>query len=221
MALLLIPIIAEAEASYGDDWSAVKKTLGNAYKAESTSESLALLDDAKAIYQSSFATAAQMHDPATHEVIMACYDAAEEAYMAGDNKQAKLWIQCQEKSIYTLGMVMMEDAVANNDASQYLEWSTIVQTKFKVADKDPATTALFTAIENDPSKLQTYSAVVRENMLDIFELKTVEELEEALIKYNEDDTYGAKKYAYEGLYYYRTLDPYVVCLLYTSPSPRD
>jgi len=41
-------------------------------------------------------------------------------------------------------------------------------------------------------------------------LKTVEELEEALIKYNEDDTYGAKKYAYEGLYYYRTLDPYVV-----------
>ena len=47
-------------------------------------------------------------------------------------------------------------------------------------------------------------------MLDIFELKTVEELEEALIKYNEDDTYGAKKYAYEGLYYYRTLDPYVV-----------
>jgi len=210
MALLLIPIIAEAEASYGDDWSAVKKTLGNAYKAESTSESLALLDDAKAIYQSSFATAAQMHDPATHEVIMACYDAAEEAYMAGDNKQAKLWIQCQEKSIYTLGMVMMENAISNNDASQYLEWSTIVQTKFKVADKDPATTALFTAIENDPSKLQTYSAVVRENMLDIFELKTVEELEEALIKYNEDDTYGAKKYAYEGLYYYRTLDPYVV-----------
>jgi len=210
MALLLIPIIAEAEASYGDDWSAVKKTLGNAYKAETMDESLTLLNDAKAIYQSTFATAAKMHDPATHDVIMACYDAAETAYKAGDNKQAKLWIQCQEKSIYTLGMVMMEDAIAKNDASQYLEWSTIVQTKFKVADKDPATTALFTAIENDPSKLQTYSAVVRENMLDIFELKTVEELEEALIKYNEDDTYGAKKYAYEGLYYYRTLDPYVV-----------
>ena len=46
-------------------------------------------------------------------------------------------------------------------------------------------------------------------MLDIFEIKTVEELEEALIKYGEDDTYGAKKYAYEGLYYYRTLDPYL------------
>ena len=45
-------------------------------------------------------------------------------------------------------------------------------------------------------------------MLDIFELKTVEELEEALIKYGEDDTYSAKKYAYEGLYYYQTLHPY-------------
>ena len=107
-------------------------------------------------------------------------------------------------------MVKMEDAVSKNNAQEYLDWADIVKTKFKVADKDPATLALLTAIENDPSQLKTYSAVVRENMLDIFELKTVEELEEALIKYNEDDTYGAKKYAYEGLYYYRTLDPYVV-----------
>ena len=201
MAFLLVPMIAEAEASYGDDWSAIKKTLGNAYKAETLDESLALLNDAKSQYQSTFATAAQYHDPATHEVIMACYDAAEAAYMAGDNKQAKLWIQCQEKSIYTLGMVKMEDAISKNNAQEYLDWADIVKTKFKVADKDPATLALLTAIENDPSQLKTYSAVVKENMLDIFELKTVEELEEALIKYNEDDTYGAKKYAYEGLYY--------------------
>ena len=210
MALLLIPIAAEAEASLGDDWSKIKKTLGNAYKAETLDESLALLNDAKGIYESKFANVAKMHDPDTHNVIMACYDAAEEAYIAGDNKQAKLWIQCQEKSIYTLGMVKMEDAVSKNNAQEYLDWADIVKTKFKVADKDPATLALLTGIENDPSQLKTYSAVIRENMLDIFELKTVEELEEALIKYAEDDTYSAKKYAYEGLYYYRTLDPYVV-----------
>ena len=209
LAFLLIPIIAEAEATLGDDWAAIKKTLGNAYKAETTDESLKLLDDAKAIYESKFAAAAKMHDPDTHNVIMACYDDAEAAYKAGDNKQAKLWIQCQEKSIYTLGMVKMEDAISKNNAAEYLDWSKIVQKKFKVADKDPATSALFTAIENDPSQLKTYSAVIRENMLDIFEIKTVEELEEALIKYAEDDTYSAKKYAYEGLYYYRTLDPYV------------
>ena len=209
LAFLLIPIIAEAEATLGDDWAAIKKTLGNAYKAETTDESLKLLDDAKAIYESKFAAAAKMHDPDTHNVIMACYDDAEAAYKVGDNKQAKLWIQCQEKSIYTLGMVKMEDAISKNNAAEYLDWSKIVQKKFKVADKDPATSALFTAIENDPSQLKTYSAVIRENMLDIFEIKTVEELEEALIKYAEDDTYSAKKYAYEGLYYYRTLDPYV------------
>ena len=207
-SFLLIPIV-NAEETLGDDWSAIKKTLGNAYKAETTDESLKLLDDAKAIYESKFAAAAKMHDPDTHNVIMACYDDAEAAYKAGDNKQAKLWIQCQEKSIYTLGMVKMEDAISKNNAAEYLDWSKIVQKKFKVADKDPATSALFTAIENDPSQLKTYSAVIRENMLDIFEIKTVEELEEALIKYAEDDTYSAKKYAYEGLYYYRTLDPYV------------
>ena len=220
MAFLLVPMIAEAEASYGDDWSAIKKTLGNAYKAETLDESLTLLNDAKGIYESKFAGAAQTYDPDTHDVILACYDAAEAAYMAGDNKQAKLWIQCQEKSVYTLGMVMMEVAVANDNAKDYIKWADIVKTKFSVESKDPASLALLTAIENDSSKLGVYSEVFRENMLDIFELKTVEELEEALIKYNEDDTYGAKKYAYEGLYYYRTLDPYV-CLLYTSPSPRD
>ena len=160
LAFLLIPIIAEAEATLGDDWAAIKKTLGNAYKAETTDESLKLLDDAKAIYESKFAAAAKMHDPDTHNVIMACYDDAEAAYKAGDNKQAKLWIQCQEKSIYTLGMVKMEDAISKNNAAEYLDWSKIVQKKFKVADKDPATSALFTAIENDPSQLKTYSAVI-------------------------------------------------------------
>jgi len=200
--------VTTPQLQLGEDWAAIKKTLGNAYKAETTDESLKLVSDAKAIYQSSFAAAAQMHDANTHNVILGCYDAAEEAYKAGDKKQAKLWIQCQEKSVYTIGMVMMEDAISNNDANEYLQWSSIVQTKFKVADKDPATLALFTAINNDPSKLKTYSDVIRENMLDIFELKTVEELEEALIKYGEDDTYSAKKYAYEGLYYYQTLHPY-------------
>ena len=72
MGLLLVPIVAEAEASYGEDWSAIKKTLGNAYSAETTSESLALLNDAKGIYESKFANAAKMHDPATHNVILAC-----------------------------------------------------------------------------------------------------------------------------------------------------
>ena len=206
----LIPIIAEAEASLGDDWAAVKKGAGNAYKAETTDESLAILADTKSLYNFKFSSAAETHDPETHKVILACYDEAEAAYKAGDNKQAKLWIQCQEKSIYTLGMVKMEDAISKNNAQEYLDWADIVKTKFKVEKKDPATLALLTAIENDPSQLKTYSAVVRENMLDIFELKTVEELEEALIKYAEDDTYSAKKYAYEGLYYYRTLDPYVV-----------
>ena len=193
MALLLVPMVADAEAALGDEWSKIKKTLGNAYKAETTDESLKLLADARGVYMSEFASTAKTHDPGTHAVVMECYDKAKQNYQDGDNKQAKLWIQCQEKSIYTLGIVMMEVSVANDDAKQYLKWADIVKTKFKVEAKDPATLALLTAIENDGSKLGLYSEVFRENMLDIFELKTVEELEEALIKYNEDDTYGCKE----------------------------
>ena len=208
--MLLIPMIA-AEATLGDDWAAIKKNAGDAYNAEHPDDSLAKLAEAKSIYQNSFASAALMHDPTTHDVIMDCYANSEALYNTGvlaDKKQAKLINQCLEKSVYTIGMVMMEVAVSENDADKYLEWSKVVEKKFKVADKDPASQALFTAIKNDPSQLIAYSDVIRENMLDIFELKTVEELEEALIKYNEDDTYSAKKYAYEGLYYYQTLHPY-------------
>ena len=209
LALLLVPIV-NAEASLGDDWAAIKKGAGNAYKAETMTESLTILADTKVLYESSFANAAKMHDPDTHNVIMDCYADSKAQYENGDKKQAKLINQCLEKSIYTIAMVKMEDAISKNNAQEYLDWSTVLQKKFKVSDKDPGTLALFTAIENDPSKLKTYSAVIRENMLNIFELKTVEELEEALIKYAEDDTYSAKKYAYEGLYYYRTLHPYAV-----------
>ena len=210
MALLLIPMIS-VEATLGDDWAAIKKGAGDANKQDHPDDAMAKLAETKALYESSFSSAALMHDPTTHDVIMACYADSAALYNTGtleDKAQAKLLKQCLEKSIYTLGMVMMEVAVSENDADKYLEWSKVVEKKFKVADKDPASQALFTAIKNDPSQLAVYSDVIRENMLDIFELKTVEELEEALIKYAEDDTQSAKKYAYEGLYYYQTLHPY-------------
>ncbi len=211
MALAVISTVPVAFAeNLGDDWAAIKKGAGNAYKAETTAESLEILAETKALYEKSFASAAQIHDPETHNVIMDCYADSQSQYENGDKAQAKLINQCLEKSIYTLGMVMMKVSVEENDAEKYLEWSKIVQKKFKVSEKDPATSALFATIENNPSKLQSYSEVIRENMLDIFEIKTVEELEEALIKYAENDTQSAKKYAYEGLYYYRTLHPYVV-----------
>ena len=73
MALLLVPMASEAEAALGDEWAAIKSTLGNAYKAETSTESLKLLDDAKRIYDSQFASAAKMHDPDTHNVIPVSY----------------------------------------------------------------------------------------------------------------------------------------------------
>ena len=78
---------AEEVVKLGEQWAKVKKTLGNAYKAETTDESLRLLADAEAIYNKHFASAAQMHDRATHNVIMECYDKAEQNYKDGDNKQ--------------------------------------------------------------------------------------------------------------------------------------
>ena len=64
---------AEEVVKLGEQWAKVKKTLGNPYKAETTDESLALLADAEAIYNKHFASAAQMHDRATHNVITVSY----------------------------------------------------------------------------------------------------------------------------------------------------
>ena len=63
-------MVAHADASLGDDWAAIKKNAGDAYKADHPDDSLAKLASAKAIYESSFASAAQMHNPETHDVIM-------------------------------------------------------------------------------------------------------------------------------------------------------
>ena len=49
---------AEEVVKLGEQWAKVKKTLGNAYKAETTDESLRLLADAEAIYNKHFASAA-------------------------------------------------------------------------------------------------------------------------------------------------------------------
>ena len=59
-----------AEATLGDDWAAIKKNAGDAYKADHPDDSLAKLAEAKSIYQNSFANAALMHDPTTHDIIM-------------------------------------------------------------------------------------------------------------------------------------------------------
>ena len=129
MALLLVPMIA-AEATLGDDWAAIKKNAGDAYKADHPDDSLAKLAEAKSIYQNSFANAALMHDPTTHDIIMDCYADSEALYNTGvlaDKKQAKLNNQCLEKSVYTIGMVMMEVAVSENDADKYLEWSKFLK----------------------------------------------------------------------------------------------
>jgi hypothetical protein len=85
-------MVANADASLGDDWAAIKKNAGDAYKAEHPDDSLAKLASAKTIYQNSFASAAQMHSPATHDVIMDCYAESEALYNTGvpaDKKTSK------------------------------------------------------------------------------------------------------------------------------------
>ena len=111
------------EATLGDDWAAIKKGAGDANKQDHPDDAMAKLAETKALYESSFSSAALMHDPTTHDVIMDCYANSEALYNTGvlaDKKQAKLINQCLEKSVYTIGMLMMEVAVSENDAYKYL-----------------------------------------------------------------------------------------------------
>ena len=84
-------------------------------------------------------------DPATHDVIMDCYAESEALYNTGvpaDKKQAKLWVQCIEKSVYTLGMVMMEVSISENDADKILRLVQSCTKEIQSSRQRPSNTSI-------------------------------------------------------------------------------
>lgn len=206
---VIVTVPVAYSASLGDDWNSIKSSLSNGEKAEITADALSHLSDAISTYESSFKGAALEVDPESNEIIEAAFDEIADNLSSGDVELASLNRQVVDKTIYKIAFMKMELAVEEDNAEDFVSWYSVLEKKFKVPEKDYQTNQWIEEIKSDASTLSENGSAILDEMLNIFKIKTFEEIEEAIFALAEDDVKSAKKFAYEGLYYYRTFHPAV------------
>ncbi len=203
----LIPAHAE---SAGDLWNSIKSSLSDAEKAESAQDAISSLQTAKNIYENHFKNAALSVDPESNTLIEEAFLDSNDKLSNGNVEQASLNRQIIDKTIYKIAFMQMELAITESNSENFIYWYDVLDKKFKLSENTSDIDRLFLEIKNDSSKLIKNGPMITNLILDIFKLKTFEEIEEAIGAVEKNDIKNAKKFAYEGLYYYRTLHPSVI-----------
>ena len=196
-----------APTTLGDSWNLIKSELSASEKASTTDEALSKLDSAKSVYEDVFQSAARANDAQDDVLITSTFSADERLLLQGDIDQVKLNRQIIDKTIYKIAYHEIENAIAANDADGLLKWFDVMEKKFGISEKDYATNNVLTMISSTGNVTPDQGDTIKADLLEIFKLKTVEEIEAAIKSLQDDDIQGSKKFAYEGLYYYRTLHP--------------
>ncbi|RDJ31250.1 MAG: PEFG-CTERM sorting domain-containing protein [Crenarchaeota archaeon] len=205
---------AATHSTLGDAWSSIKTSLENAEKAANIDDSIKHLNDAKKTYVDHFQSAAQELDAESHDLISTAFTDIENLLKEGNIDQAKLERQVVDKTIYKIAFVKIEQALENNDSDGLFKWYDVMEKKFKISEKsDFQSNLAFEKIKANSAELQNHSETITGELLGIFKLKTIEEIEEAIGALENDNVADAKKFAYEGLYYYRTLHPSIEATL--------
>lgn len=209
---LLFSILFAITPSYsdtaGEQWQALKSSLSDAEKA-SKKDALASLQKAKSIYDNAFKSAALEVDPEGDLLIENAFSDSMTQLTNGNLEQASLNRQIIDKTIYKIAFMQMESAIDENDTDEFLYWFDVMEKKFSISSNDYETNQLIVELKEDPSELYEYGPEITGEILEIFKLKTLEELEEAIAALQKDDVQSAQKFTYEGLYYYRTFHPAV------------
>lgn len=207
---VVIPASA-AESELGDAWESLKSSLVKAEEASGV-EAMQNLDDARAIYVENFQPAARQVDPQSDAIVEGAFDKIRMFLQEGEPFEASLQRQAVDKTIYTISYLKIEEALDSGDAVEFLNWFGVMDKKFKISEKGDKEELIHAVndIAEDSTEITEYSDTIKQELLAIFKLKTVEELEEAIVALEADNVNDARKFAYEGLYYYRTLHPSVV-----------
>lgn len=194
-------------ATLGDQWDSLKASLSSAEKSSTKDESLTNLQTAKNIYTDNFKNAAILVDAESDMLITSAFSNTESMLTAGNIEQASLNRQIIDKTIYKIAFMKMQSAITQNNPADFLSWFSVMEKKFKISENYSAINSLSMDVKSNPSLLSVNGPQITEKLLEIFKLKTVEELEEAIVALDKGDLKSAKTFTYEGLYYYRTLHP--------------
>lgn len=198
------------DVTLGDQWN----LLNNALKeAENTNYPWATknLEQAKQIYSDYFKDAALKFDPESDEIIESAFSYNDEYIKTKQFLEASFNRQAIDKTIYKIAFMNIEDALDDGDADSFLKWFTVMETKFAISkNPDLITNQAISEIKKNPDKIHHYKDEIKSELLNIFKLKTIEEIEEAIAASDQGKPNDAIKFAYEGYYYYRTLHPHLV-----------
>lgn len=194
-------------ATLGDQWDSLKSSLSSAEKSSTKDESLKNLQSAKTIYIDNFKNAAVSVDAESDVLITNAFSSTENMLTSGNIEQASLNRQIIDKTIYKIAFMKLQLAITQNNSADFLNWFSIMEKKFKISENYLDINSLSDSIKSNSSLLSVNGPQIAEKLLEIFKLKTVEELEEAIAALDKGDLKSAKTFTYEGLYYYRTLHP--------------
>ena len=217
----------------GDQWDSLKTSLSSAERM--TTQNIGLIDlqaervdlklqgqikmtkndvlkhlqTAETIYSDNFKDAALAVDAESDMIITNAFSDTENMLVSGDVEQASLNRQIIDKTIYKIAFMKMESTITQNNSTDFLNWFSVMEKKFKISEKYTEINSLVVDIRSNPSLLSANGPQITEKLLEIFKLKTVEELAEAIAALDKGDMKSAKIFTHEGLYYYRTLHPSV------------
>lgn len=202
--------VGAQEPTNGDHWDSINVLLKDAEIAENIESALEKHSQAKSIYTDIFKSAAQEVDQETDDLIENAFVQIEQDLKEGNIVEAGLNRQIIDKSIYKIAYMKIERALDQSDVTSLMNWFTGMEKKFKISEKESfITNSALVKIQESADKIDEYSDTIKSELLGLFKLKTIEELEEAIAALNKGKINDARKFAYEGLYYYRTLHPSV------------
>jgi len=220
IALVLVTSIPVAfSSSLGDEWSSIKSLLSNAEKTDGLTESLSHVNDAHLIYVDSFKLAASEVDSESDILIENAFDDIIENHTEEDSEMASLNRQIIDKTILKIAYLKIEQSLDQKDTESFFNWFTIMEKKFKISEKESVTiNHALDEIDESIDEIDEYSDVIKKELLGIFKLKTLEELEEAIEAVSKNNIFEAKEKVIEGFYYARTLSPAIDARLDTTPG---
>lgn len=208
--IFIFMVVPPAFADLGEKWNEIKSSLQNAESSGSATDALSHLDKARQIYVTNFKQAATELDFESDQLIENAFSDISQNLKEGKIIQASLNRQVIDKTIYKIAFMKVEQALENKNPDQLMKWFSVLDAKFSISEKNYATNNALKEIREKPQEIPEYSDIIKEEILGIFKLKTIEELEEAIGALEKGDVNTARKFTYEGLYYYRTLHPSVV-----------
>lgn len=205
-----LPFAVAQEPTTGDQWNTLVTYLKDAENRPHSVYDLTEVRLAKSIYDDTFKSASQELDQETDDLIEMAFVDFEKNLKAKKTIEAGLNRQVIDKLIYKIAFMKIEQALDQNDVVSLMSWFTVMEKKFKISQTPTyVTNQALVEIQKSSSKIDEYSDIIKSELIGIFKLKTIEEIEEAIAAVNESKIDDARKFTYEGLYYYMTLHPFV------------